>query len=186
MDSITQSASLCPIRPTEQGIEVLLTRRAFWNYEKNRPMRYPGEWVFAGGSYENRDKKLVRTAVREFREELKYEDVISNTRLLRSDYQDSHGKRYFVEFYAAAIDSDPKFTLTEKGEVIAVKWISPVNALSFIRSEEFDNEQLKEYGRRGLANSEYGIYAVTDRQYPIQNDITLEFIQSIPELRDLY
>jgi 8-oxo-dGTP pyrophosphatase MutT (NUDIX family) len=186
MTRIIQSASLCPIRSTEDGIEVLLTRRAFWNYEKHRPMRYPGEWVFAGGIYEDRDKDLVETAVREFREELKYEGTVDNTKLLRSGYQDSHGRRYFVEFHAAAIDLDSPFTLTEEGEVIAVQWRSPVDALSLIRSEEFIREQLEEFEQRGLDNTKYGIHTVTDRQFPVQNVQTLELIQSMAELRDLY
>ena len=186
MAEIIQSASLCPIRSTEQGIEVLLIRRAFWNYEKHRPMRSPGEWVFAGGAYEEGDKDLVETAVREFREELKYGGTVDNTRSLRSGYQDSHGKRYFVEFYAASIDSDYSFTLTEEGEVIAVQWKSPVDALLLIRSKEFTREQLETFKQRGLADSKYGIYAVTSRQFPVQNVQTLELIQSMPELMELY
>ncbi|MHA1690098.1 MAG: NUDIX hydrolase [Candidatus Heimdallarchaeaceae archaeon] len=186
MQDIIQSASLCPIRTTSSGIEVLLTRRAFWNYEKHRPMRYPGEWVFAGGAYEEGDQNLVETAVREFREELKYRGKVDNIRLLRSGYQDSHGKRYFVEFYGASIDPDSSFSLTEKGEVLTVQWITPRDALALIRSKEFTDEQLVEFKQRGLADSKYGIYAVTSRQFSIQNVQTLELIQSMPKLRDLY
>jgi len=186
MARIIQSASLCPIRSTEKGLEVLLTRRAFMNHEKNRPMRYPGEWVFVGGSYEHGDKTLVETAIREFREELKYESVVRNTKFLRSGYQDSHGKKYFVEFHAASIDSNSLFTLTEEGEVLAVQWIAPKDALTLIRSEEFTREQLEAFKRRGLADTKYGVYAVTARQFPVQNVQTLELIQSMPGLRDLY
>ncbi len=186
MFPIIQSASLCPIKLTDGGIEVLLTRRAFWNYERDRPMRYPGEWVFAGGSYENTDKNLIGTAIREFKEELKYEGSVSNTKFLRSGYQDSHERRYFVEFHAASIDSDSLFTLTEEGEVIAVQWIRPEDALTLIRSEEFTRKQLDEFKRRGLDNTNYGIYTVTARQFPVQNVQTLELIQSMPELRNQY
>lgn len=186
MTQVIQSASLCPIRSIDGGIEVLLTRRAFWNYEKNRPMRYPSEWVFAGGAHEEGDKDLVETAVREFREELRYDGAVNNTKLLRSGYQDSHGRRYFVEFYAASIDSDSPFTLTKEGEVIAVQWIRPEDALTLIRSEEFTRKQLEEFKRRGLDDPKYGIYAVTGRQFPVQNVQTLELIQSMPELRELY
>lgn len=183
MTQIIQSASLCPIRSTEEGIEVLLTRRAFWNYEKHRPMRYPGEWVFNGGSYEEGDKSLLDTAIREFREELEYKGPVSNTMLVRSGFQDSHGKRYFVEFYGAKISSEYPFTLTEKGEVIAFQWITPINALSLIRSEDFTREQLEEFKQRNLDDQAFGLYAVTERQFPIQNALTLELIQSMHELR---
>ena len=186
MTGIIQSASLCPIRSTKDGLEVLLTRRAFWNYEKNRPMRYPGEWVFAGGSYETDDKNLIETAVREFREELGYEGRVNNIKFLRSGYQNSHGRRYFVEFHIASIDSDSPFTLTEEGEVLAVQWIAPKDALTLIMSEEFTGEQLEAFKRRGLADTKYGVHAVTARQFPVQNVQTLELIESTPELRDVY
>lgn len=185
MDLI-QSASLCPIRSNEQGIEVLLTRRTFWNYEKNRPMKYPGEWVFAGGTYEDCDENLVWTAIREFREELNYKGPIKNVKFLRSATQKSYGKEYFVECHCAKIDSDYGFSLTEKGEVIGIQWIKPTNALSLIKSEEFEHEQLKEFKKRGLDDPKYGIHTVVDRQFPLQTVNTLELLGKMPELRDLY
>ncbi|MBI4147128.1 NUDIX domain-containing protein [Candidatus Woesearchaeota archaeon] len=186
MDTVIQSASLCPIRTTINGLEVLLTRRAFWNFEKNRPMRYPGEWVFAGGSYETSDVNLAETAVREFREELKYEGSVNNIKFLRSGYQNSHGKRYFVEFYTASIDLDSSFTLTKEGEVLAVQWFKPKDAITLIRSEQFTCEQAESFKQKELAHTKYGIYAVNERQFPVQNVQTLELIQSIPELTRLY
>lgn len=186
MTPIIQSASLCPIRSDGESIEVLLTRRAFWNYERDRPMRYPGEWVFPGGQYEERDIDLVETAVREFREELKYGGQVGNTRLLRSATQPSHGKEYFVEFYAAQLEEDPSFTLHEQGEVIGVQWMAPAKALELIHSDQFTREQLEQFKQKGLGDSKYGIHAVTERQFPVQNVQTLELIQAMPELVGLY
>jgi|SRR3989344_6655488 len=182
MARLIHSASLCPIRIRKE-LEVLLTRRAFWNNEKNRPMRYPGEWVFAGGSYENKDNNLIETAIREFREELNYKNNIENVKFLRSGYQRSHEKKYYVEFYAASIE-DSEFKLTE--EIIEFKWISPESALNLIKSKEFTENQLKKFKQYGLTNRKYGIYRVNQRQFPVQNVKTLELINSMSELRGLY
>ena len=186
MKSIIQSASLCPIRSDGNDIEVLLTRRAFWNYERDRPMRYPGEWVFAGGSYKPGDNDLVETAIREFREELQYQGKVSNTRSLRSATQDSHGKTYFGEFYAAQIDINPSFSLQDQGEIIGVRWIHPEKALELIHSDDFTREQMEQFKQKGLGDKKYGIHTVDGRQFPVQNVKTLELIQSMPELVGLY
>jgi len=186
MASIIQSASLCPLRSTPEGLLVLLVRRAFWNYQKQRPMRYPGEWAFPGGVWEEGDANLVATAVREFREELQYAGPVTDTRLLRSEVQESHGKQYYGEFHAARIDHAFPFALTDEGEVMNVQWITPAAALSRMRSEEFEREQLEEYRHRGLGGPAFGVYAAVGRQFPTQNVKTLETILSMPDLKDVY
>ncbi|MHC4247905.1 MAG: NUDIX domain-containing protein [Planctomycetota bacterium] len=179
-------ALLCPVRVRDDVLEVLMTRRAFWNHQKDRPMRYPGEWVFPGGSREEGDVGLLETAIREFREELHYDGEVKGTRRLRAATQDSHGRTYYSEFYAAKVDSAFPFMPHEGDEVIDVKWLRPADALGLIRSGEFTTEQLGEFRERGLGDSRFGIYAVNERQFPIQNVLTLELIQSMPELREEY
>ena len=182
--SVIRSASLCPTRTTEDGLEVLLVRRAFWNHLKQRPMRYPGEWSFAGGAHEEGDKDLAATAVREFREELRYEGPVTDTMLLHAAHQDWRGRPYYVEFHAARIDPSCPFVLAEDGEVIDFRWISPGDALALIRSEEFTRRQLEEFRRRGLDDQRFGVYAVGARQFPEQNVRTLELMLSMPELTE--
>jgi len=186
MTEILKAGALCPIRVTEDDIEVLLTRRTFWNYEKNRPFSLPGEWTFAGGLYDEEDDNLAETAMREFREETNYDGQIRSINFLRSGTQDAFWRTYLVEFYSARINSDYQFTLMEKGEVIEIQWIRPADALSLIQSDEFTIEQSEEFRRRGLNDAKYGIHAVTERSLPVQNILTLEHIQSIPELIELY
>ncbi|MHC5058429.1 MAG: NUDIX hydrolase [Planctomycetota bacterium] len=185
-DGPIPGALLCPVRVRSDVLEVLMTRRAFWNNQRDRPMRYPGEWVFPGGSREEGDAGLVETAIREFREELHYDGEVTATRRLRSATQGSHGRSYYSEFYAAKVDPAFLFSPHEGGEVIDVRWFRPADALDLIRSGEFTTEQLGEFRERGLGDSRFGIYAVDERQFPIQNVLTLELILSMPELREEY
>lgn len=186
MVRVIPSASLCPIRLRDSEIEVLLTRREFWNYQKNRPMRHPGEWMFAGGSREDCDVNLYAAAVREFREELLYEGNISRPKLLRADHQEAHGRKYYVEFWASRIDPEYSLHVSPNGEVIDIRWMRPEAALELLHSEEFTREQNEEFEQRRLDDPRFGIYAVTARQFPRQNVLTLERIMKSPDLREMY
>jgi 8-oxo-dGTP pyrophosphatase MutT (NUDIX family) len=182
MEPIIPSAVLCPTRVNDRGeLEVLLTRRAFWNYQKDRPMRYPGEWSFCGGIYEDCDKNLLDTAIREFTEEMGYHGPIDDTMFIRSATKHSYGQNYCVESYSARIDCSHNFTLTEKGEVIGLMWIRPDDAIRLIRSGDFTREQLSEFRKKGLDNPEFGIYRAFERKLPSQNIKTLEMIHSIAD-----
>lgn len=187
MGTFVYSAALCPLRSTDEGLEVLLTRRAFWNAREQRPMRYPGEWTFASGSYAEGDACLLETALREFREEVRYAGDITDTRFLRSGTGSWQEKIHVVLFYAARLASQPEFSLVENGEVIAVDWFRPQQALTLIQSDDFSRDQAAEFQRRGLDDPRFGIYAVSSRQFPVQNVATLELIHAREtELREAY
>jgi 8-oxo-dGTP pyrophosphatase MutT (NUDIX family) len=174
----TKSAALCPIRLKDDNLEVLLTRRSFWNVQKRRPMRYPGEWVFAGGIYEEKDRDLQQTAEREFREELGYLGEIKDQKFLRSANLRQGNKDYAVHFYSALIEEEPIFRIYEGGEVIDIKWMRPECAIKLIQSKEFSEDQLEQFEQRKLGDNKYGIYAARKRSLPIQNIKTLEQIYS--------
>jgi 8-oxo-dGTP pyrophosphatase MutT (NUDIX family) len=178
------SATLCPVRSTDGGIEVLLTRRAFWNAEQNRPMRYPGEWIFSGGKHVQEDGPLCNTAIREFREELNYPGDISKIALLRSDNEESLGTLYYIEFYLAKLCKDPEFSLSP--EVIDFRWMMPGDASALLRSEYFTREQLSIFKELKLDNPEYGKYAVASRQFPVQTAKTLDILAQRHDLRGQY
>jgi 8-oxo-dGTP pyrophosphatase MutT (NUDIX family) len=177
MNSIIRAATLCPYRQTKNGIEIFLTRRAFWNNLKNRPMRFPGEWTFAGGAEEPCDKNLAETAIREFREELGYTGSIFNVELLRRDAAERHNSEYCIEFYKAEIDENPMFNIADNGEVIDYCWITPAKAIELIYSDDFTKQQLNEFAKRGLHKDEYGVYAVKKRQIPSRNVLSIEMIK---------
>ena len=178
MAEIVKAGLLCPLRSTEKGMEVFLTRRAFWDNEHERPMKYPGEWACSGGSYEEGDKNLLGTGIREFREETKYKGPVTDTGLLYTATTESHDKTYRLEFYAAKIDSGFTPEITDDGEIIDARWMLVDDALELIFSEEFTKEQMTEFKSRRLDDPKYGIYTVTERQYPIQNINALRQIQS--------
>jgi 8-oxo-dGTP pyrophosphatase MutT (NUDIX family) len=184
MENAIPSATLCPVRSTDSGIEVLLTRRAFWNAEQNRPMRYPGEWIFSGGKHIPEDGPLCNTAIREFREELRYLGNISKIALLRSDNEESIGTLYYIEFYLAKLSKDPQFSLSP--EVIDFRWMRPGDASALLRSEYFTIEQQKEFQQRKLDNPEYGKYATSSRQFPVQTAKTLDILAQRHDLRGQY
>jgi hypothetical protein len=187
MDNLVWSATAVPIRSTDNGIETLMTRRAFWNCEKgkNRPMRYPGEWIFSGGKFEEADGTLDYTCKREFCQELDYSGGFSDIMFLRSAVEYSLDVGYYVKFYAVKLCPCPQFALTD--EVIAHKWMTPDDAKALICSTDFTNEQLREFKARGLYKEEYGKYAVINRQFPVQTVKTLDFLQEhMKELRSRY
>ncbi len=163
------SGMLCPVRSDGGNIEVLLTRRSFWNHEKNRPMRYPGEWVFAGGKSERTDGSLAHTAVREFREELCYDGDIKVEGLFYSFDNNTQDRYFSAEFYRAKIESSNRFKLQDKGEVIDFRWMDPLEAICMINSDEFTKEQLADFRKMRLDNEDFGVYAVYKRQVPLEN-----------------
>ena len=168
--------SLVVFKRTSSGNQFLLVQLKDWQNNW---------WKFPQGGIED-GENLMEAGIREFREELKYEGSVNNIKFLRSGYQNSHGKRYFVEFYTASIDLDSSFTLTKEGEVLAVQWFKPKDAITLIRSEQFTCEQAESFKQKELAHTKNGIYAVNERQFPVQNVQTLELIQSIPQLTRLY
>jgi len=163
------SGLLCPIRNIGKGVEVLLTRREFWHERKQQPRTFPGEWVFTGGTAEPEDRDLLETAIREFGEELDYKGKVLNANLFYSATRHSYGKLYHLEFYAAQIDKSYELNLTKEGrvELMDVKWFSPESALKLICSEEFTQQQLWQYKKRGFDNPKYGAYSVSFRQFPV-------------------
>lgn len=143
-------------------------------------MRYPGEWMFAGGGWEEGDLSLCETAIREFREELGYEGNIIDPRFLRRDAQEAYGKTHYVEFYASALDHPCSFRPQEQ-EIIDHQWIAPNVALDLMLSTAFSRSQEREFLQRGLNYSCYGRYQHTNRAYPLQNILTLALLQSRQE-----
>ncbi len=62
--SLDSSAILILLREQNQQTEMVLTRRAF------HLNNHPGQICFAGGRYEDSDKDLIQTAIREAHEEI--------------------------------------------------------------------------------------------------------------------
>ncbi len=157
-----KAAALCPLREKSGKLEIFLTRRSLWNHRRNKPMIFPGEWVFAGGKPECSDEHLEDTAVREFREEVGYHGEIDNIRFLRS----GRSTIYTVEFYIAQIEPE-EFQL-QKSEVTEADWMTPTRWLDRIHSPQFNDHQLGQLRKYGIRN----------RQLPLQTIATLEYLQS--------
>mgnify|MGYP001387564781 CR=1 FL=1 len=166
---------LCPWTIHKDNLKVLMIRRSFWNKEKDRPMTFPGEWAFAGGKYDDSDKDLVETAVREFREELGYKGYIENIEFIRKVSDDFYGKNHYVEFYSANVDPRSYFSYEFGREIVDNMWVKPRDAISYIQSEGFEQEQEYMIKKCGLNKPEYGKYAIDSRQKPEQTLITLEY-----------
>ncbi|GEM_PF-1795447 len=190
------SGILCPIRLVDSGIEVLLTRRAFFNKEKERPMRHPGELVFPGGKYENGDgrvstlwdydgpatlKKLQETALREMSEETGYQGPIENVQPLRVGFRRDDGKKFYNRFFTAKIDGKFSRSFTPNGEVLSLHWMSPKKALEYIFSEKFEENQRENFRFLELDNPKFGEYSVTGRQIPTQHIAALQLLYLFQE-----
>ena len=178
------SALLCPIRVKDDEVEVFMVRRYYWDEINNRPMTYPGEWVFSGGKKESRDSSLLETAKREFREELGYEGKIQGNYFLRSAEQNVYGIIHSLGFYASKIDDTDDFN--PSSEIIDYRWIRPKDAIELVTSDKFTLEQISEYKRRGLDDSTYGIYSAKERKAVKQNIETLKLIGQMPEIKTRY
>ena len=174
---IVESASLVPIRKVKEVTEVLMTRRSFWNPLKSRPMRWPGEWVFAGGVKDPEDTDLSSTAIREFQEETFYRGPFENIRLLRGAELRSRGRIYNHFFFSAEIDPFHAFTDFQTDEVIGIEWRSPGQWLKYLRSDEFDQLQLQKFSELGLGDQQFGAFSVLQREVPDQTLYTLEAIE---------
>jgi 8-oxo-dGTP pyrophosphatase MutT (NUDIX family) len=193
---LVPSGALCPLRIRNGVLETLVQRREFWNYKHDRPMRFPGEWMFSGGMWEEKDSDLAATAFREFCkdselpatafrefcEETGYNGRLVRAKHLRTAEPDQYNE-YHIEFYAAIIDPDADFEPPARGEVLAVEWMKPAAALSRLWSREFDREQRLAFRRFGLDDPKHGKYARKTRELPVQNMRTLGHIM---EHRELY
>ncbi|MFH2028406.1 MAG: NUDIX hydrolase [Nanoarchaeota archaeon] len=179
MYNLEYSACLCPVRATEEGIETLLTKRVYFNKEMDRPMKFPGEWVFAGGMFSRSDTSLRDTAIREFYEETDYDGDIANTVFLRIGKGPLNGKQHYIAFYGARIDDSFSFGGKVNGEVLDTRWMNVDDALSLICSDEFTYEQNKLIAEMGINSLAYGDYRIDSRQFPSQVVETLKLIHSI-------
>jgi 8-oxo-dGTP pyrophosphatase MutT (NUDIX family) len=171
---MTTSASLCPIRKRKGHIEIFLIRRAFWHPTKHRPLRYPGEWAFPGGKRESRDKTLLHTAIREFREELGYQGEIKETFFLRRGRHDSDNTPFYITFYGAVMN--PRKLASNEEDIIAIAWKRPKDWLNLITSETFTKNLEKEYQRLGFSDKNYGKFKITKRHKPRENIKTIQMI----------
>ena len=126
-----------------------MVRRSFWNYLKNRPMKFTGEWVFAGGKYDHESDNgspLFQTGEREFREELDYKGEITLIGPLLTGNFNGNGHPgdktpHRLGFYAVKIEDDPLFNILDKGEVMQAYWFYPIQAWNYLKSDSFDREQ---------------------------------------------
>lgn len=172
MISYERAALMCPISDEEK---VLMIRRRYFDEKWNAPERFPGEWTFAGGHHSLLDNNLYETAEREFREETGYEGGIISPELFFVSEPVLDFKQYLIHFYAAELESEEgPFKMND--EVIDLRWFNPTDAISMIKSDDFEAELLGEYSRLGLGNEKYGIRRITARQFPFQTLNTLEVI----------
>jgi 8-oxo-dGTP pyrophosphatase MutT (NUDIX family) len=182
-----ESATLCPVRIKDDDLEVLLVRRNFWDYQNNRPMIFPGEWVFSGGKKEENDKSLLETAIREFCEETRYEGVVSQPKLIYSGKSRFYDRIYNIDYYAARIDDSAILSFEPKGEVVEARWFSPSQAIELLRSESFEKQQAEEFHRQGLDKPSLGDYVVEKRIFPRGTVHALETIRDMaPDLISFY
>lgn len=161
-------ASCYAARRTHHGSrEVLLTQRAYWNMRQDRPMTFPGEYVFPGGHVEGYEAE-IETAMREFREELVYGGEMYGSIWFYTIYQRCLplNLRYRVQYFAGFLEPNPEFTLVEGGEVIAYQWLTPKDALDLIRSDDFNQRQLEAFEQQCLKDPRYGRYSVDERIMP--------------------
>ena len=143
-------------RRRESGImEVLLTKRPYWNEVKDKPKQFPGEWVFPGGKLEL-DEEPLEAAIRELREELGYAGdfhdsvVLISTRTIPGI---SPRHMYTVQYFTGRLDPDPLF-VPAVAEVSAYRWMSPRDACDLIRSPEFLAEQREAFFEQRLGDIE--------------------------------
>ncbi len=181
------AACLCPIRINDGKLETLVTRRTFFNHLNGRPMIYPGEWVFGGGSHEESDADLLYTAVREFREELNFYGFIYNTRFFHADIRPVRGNPVHMEFYTASVEPTTIPRIPIGGEIIDAKWWVPSEALDFMDSEEFVQEQLRMIRELRLDDAKHGKLAINVRQVPKMTlKVLEEIISSQVKLMEIY
>ncbi len=154
-------------------MEVLLTQRAYWNTQAQRPFLFPGEWVFPGGQCEEGEDLCV-TAQREFREELLYAGEFHDVTYLREGSVHLHGTLYAQNFYSARIDSHP--TLQIGDEIIRYAWMRPTDAIAYITSSEVTHTLEKEYAIQRLSNPRYGVRSIAKRTLPEQTIATLAYL----------
>ncbi|MCA9458983.1 MAG: NUDIX hydrolase [Nanoarchaeota archaeon] len=173
------SALLCLLRFTQSNnLEVLLTKRAYWNEEKNRPMRYPGEWMFAGGVFDkDLDENFKQTAMREFREETDFKGEFENLYFLRSCDVHSKGRIYHSEFYTCTLENLQDNLISNSSEIVDLAWMEINYILQYMVSDEFTNSQLKVFKGNDYGNSKYGKYAVKQREFPQENYNTLKLLK---------
>jgi 8-oxo-dGTP pyrophosphatase MutT (NUDIX family) len=172
------AACYCAERGPLVEREVLLTRRALWNPISGRPMRYAGEWVFPGGRQDLEDTNLLKTAIREFREELRYAGRFLNSRWFHSARRlaAAGDHTYLASYFIGNIDPEPYFELPAQGEVLAFRWMTPLDALDFIHSPEFQEEQQDAFSDYKLGDSRFGRFAIRERQMPYGTIQALEVL----------
>lgn len=134
--------------------EVLMTQRNYWNFEMSRPMKFPGEWVFPGGCFEEEDLDLKNTAIREFIEETGYKGEILSVNYLKEKIISLDERKYFVRIFTGEIEKYNFGEFSEKDEVIDIKWNTPFRWLEIINSKEFLEEKLKNLKFYGIMNQQ--------------------------------
>jgi 8-oxo-dGTP pyrophosphatase MutT (NUDIX family) len=186
MNHVVRAGLIVALRPYRQGIQILLIRRGLWNLEEKRPQKFPGEWVFPGGTTELKDNNILETAKREFREETGYEGVFSNIARFRTGSQESPGRTFFIEFFTASVDGK-KPLHPDPHEVLDIAWMTPRQALRIATSKKFTQQQEHVINKHHLSDKKYGKHAVLARQHALQNIITMRHIVAkSKELKKIY
>jgi 8-oxo-dGTP pyrophosphatase MutT (NUDIX family) len=186
MALVVRAGLIVAIKPYRQSIQVLLIRRGIWNHDQQRPQKFPGEWVFPGGTREHIDSSLRATAQREFREETGYRGRFWNVKQFRTGIQESPGRTFFIEFFTARIDQTKPFS-PHPEEVLELAWMTPRTALRIATSKKFNQQQQLLIRKHGLNNPKYGKYAIANRQHALQNIITMrQLVAKVTQLKKSY
>lgn len=133
---VRPSAVLAPLYEDDEGVQVVLTRRA-WHMRS-----HTGEVAFPGGRHEDQDPDLVTTALREAHEEVAL-DPSSVEIIGELDHLTTVTSRSFIVPYVGAVEGRPEL-VPEPGEVDAILHV-PVAEL--LLPEVFREER---WGFRGL------------------------------------
>lgn len=149
----TKSAILIPYEKIIDSYRFLMTQRNYWNYSKNSPMRFPGEWVFPGGKLESKDSDLKRTAIRKFEEKTFYVGQIEDMCFYKSITIISEKDNEEVNFIEAYMGKIYRMHLGSNfniyDEVINVNWMSVSNWLEYLKSDTYEakhNQALESLG----------------------------------------
>lgn len=168
MTRIVPCATVYPLKlDRHDQLQVFLTRREFWDYKRNQPLPFPGEWAPPGGWHDGvKDHGMVETVRREFGEELGCGPYnLKKLRELRRFNQESNGYNYHGIVYNALI-KDEKILRVPSGddkEILKYGWSLPQEMIALLTSDKFTEQQLKDFERVGLTK-----HGITERQFPDQ------------------
>ncbi len=187
---VVEAVIACPVRLGAEGVlETLLTKRPCWNERKERPMRFPGEWAFPGGKLTRSEKRAIRSLpprelealmrsgsspwygalVRELGEELGCEGSWHVLGCLGA-HTNGGGSSYRVVGYVLAFHQGVVLKPSAE-EIAALQWWPPGEALRYLTSPAFEQEQELLFRR---VKAEHSRFTIEEREKPLATYAFLE------------